>query len=355
LFSFTFSTVLRFCRWRPRVLQYGKTLSRRKKFSLVSAASIILILLSPNLLTKKLTEKIEKTEKTEKTNEKVVETELDRSLICPIVKPAHVLPELSTIVEVSPPVSEFLAGPVINSHPHGYVHNHERICEERQARLLFVVPSAPDNFQRRKGMRNSLVMKYVKNDSNSAVLLFFLGLPRFVGRKTVEIQSKINAEQEKYNDIVQLNFTDVYATTVVKMVSILKWESTFCYNADYVIRIDDDIEVNVSDAVAVVFRTGDYYHNFLLGTVNTGWAPIRAKESKYYVSELEYPPLTYPPFALGGLQAYPLQTARLLFEASLRLKTVWLEDVYITALCASKVNATLLADPDFKFVHEATP
>ena len=73
---------------------------------------------------------------------------------------------------------------------------------------------------------------------------------------------------------------------------------------------------------------------------------------KYVVPYEDYPFPKWPPYALGGLLGYPLKTVRLLYEASLRVKTVWLDDVYITGICARFVNVTLVHDSNFVFDHD---
>ena len=82
----------------------------------------------------------------------------------------------------------------------------------------------------------------------------------------------------------------------------------------------------------------------------------RDNRSKYFVSEEEFPAKTFPTFALGGLLGYPLKTVILLYEAALRVETLWLDDVYITGLCARRINATVLDDSIFttSFVHTGT-
>ncbi|XP_012941684.1 lactosylceramide 1,3-N-acetyl-beta-D-glucosaminyltransferase-like [Aplysia californica] len=277
--------------------------------------------------------------------------ELNRTLICPPAQPAPSLPDLSRIWKPVPALAEFLATPIVNPHQFKYVHNRQGICQERQTNILFAIPSAPGNFRRRDKVRLSPLGEFVRNNSNMATMLFFLGLPRFVGVKTQEVQKTIDTESKKHNDVIQEDFTDVYKNIRLKAVFMLKWVSTYCFNVTYVIRVDDDVRINVQGVVEAVFRVGRNHKNFVLGNVTKFWKVNRDPLSKYYVSLEEYPGPTYPPLAQGGMLAYPLRTVRLLYEASLRVRAVWLDDVYLTALCAPKVNATLLGDLQFTFVH----
>lgn len=54
---------------------------------------------------------------------------------------------------------------------------------------------------------------------------------------------------------------------------MLKWVIFHCYNANYVIRTDDDVKVNPQKIVESIYRVGSQYENFVLGNVAKGWKP----------------------------------------------------------------------------------
>ena len=287
--------------------------------------------------------------------------ELDLKVINPgPATPPRPLPELSKISNIPPNVLEFLKQPIINPHPYGFYHDMEDRCVRNKTRILIVIPSAPDNFLRRQIMRQSSVFRFAQESSLPVTVLFFLGFPKFVGTSTYEVQSLVNKEIEEFGDIVQAEFKDVYGNIRLKAQSMLKWASTYCYNASYVIRIDDDVIVDPDLVIESIFRIGSQHHNFVLGDVKTDYKVIRNNSSgnvnydKYAVPYKEYRHEKWPPFALGGLLGYPLNSVRLLYEASLRVKAVWLDDVYITGICAQYVNVTLLKDDDFVFQHSTS-
>lgn len=172
-----------------------------------------------------------------------------------------------------------------------------------------------------------------------------------VGEQRVKIQSLIDIEAGLYGDIVQESFVDVYENIRHKSVSMLKWASTSCQQATYVIRTDDDVVVDIPKVFRVMERKRQQFTDFIVGDRKDGWKPVRDTESKYFLSEQEYPPDTLPPFALGGLLGFPISTVSLLYQAALRTKPVWLDDVYITGLCAPNVDVPLLKDIDFWFKH----
>ncbi|XP_005103715.2 beta-1,3-galactosyltransferase 1-like [Aplysia californica] len=261
-------------------------------------------------------------------------------------------PPLPLLRNLSSKVEAFLEEPVINPHPYGYLHNPEMMCGEKHVDILFVIPSAPENVWKRRKVRKSGLGLYSRLKSFKSVsVVFFLGLPDAHKKQANLTQTIVCAEAEKYGDIVQENFTDVYRNIRLKAVSMLRWAATYCSNASYVIRMDDDVAITVNVILSSIKIVGSRYDNFVLGDVKKDWGPSRYAKNKYYVTKAEFANDTYPPFALGGLLGYPLKTVRLLFEASLRVKPLWLDDVYITGLCAPEIDAVLVSDMGFRFRH----
>ncbi|CAL1538675.1 unnamed protein product [Lymnaea stagnalis] len=248
---------------------------------------------------------------------------------------------------------ELLSQPVINDHSFEYIRNPVNACAFSRTEVLFIVPSAPENFQRRANTRKGAQSKYAREPSNNSKMVFFIGRPA-CGNDSAKIQAQIDDEFQTHRDIVQENFEDVYKNIRLKAVSMLKWTTTFCKEARFVIRTDDDVTVNVPKIVSVMEAKSRLHSEFILGDRKDGWKPVRkvhARFLKYFVSEEEYPDPTYPPFAVGGLLGYPLSTVSLLYQAALRVKPLWLDDVFITGICAVRLRIPLLKDPDFVFKH----
>ncbi|CAL1538674.1 unnamed protein product [Lymnaea stagnalis] len=247
-------------------------------------------------------------------------------------------------------LTRFLSQPVVNDHNFEFIRNPIDACAgSAPPEVLFVIPSAPGNSEKRDRVRKGALGAYAREPSNNATVLFFTGTPDCSEDWALQ-QAHIDDEFHLHGDIVQENFPDVYRNIRLKAVSMLRWAVTYCKHAKYVIRTDDDVVVNVKQIVSVVRQKHRDHLEFVIGVVKDDWKPARNK-GKYHMSVEEYPDPLYPPFALGGLLGYPLTSVALLYQAALRVKPIWLDDVYITGICASKVGVTLLRDPNFKFTH----
>ncbi|CAL1538676.1 unnamed protein product [Lymnaea stagnalis] len=244
-----------------------------------------------------------------------------------------------------------LSEPIIYNYNFADIRNPGDACAASKTQVLIVVASDPENFQRRIHVRTGSVGEYVREPANNAKLLFFMGRPP-CGKDSVKIQSKIADEFRLHRDTVQVNFEDVLKNVRLKGVSMLKWAVTFCREARFVIRIDDDVTANIPKILPVMEAKSRQYFDFVIGDIKEGWKPVRKENVqylKYSVSEDEYPEPTYPPFAVGGLVGYPMSTVSLLYQAALRLKPLWLDDVFITGICAVKLRVPLVRDRDFVF------
>ncbi|CAL1532753.1 unnamed protein product [Lymnaea stagnalis] len=248
-------------------------------------------------------------------------------------------------------VFKFLSEPAIRKHDFPYIHNPKEECARRKIDLVLAVSSAPENFEFRMKTREGLKGSYAHERSNNATLLFFIGRSNH-HNKSKRFQVEINMEMRRFGDIVQEDFVDSYRNLTLKTISVLKWVSTFCTRTAYVIKSDDDVGIKVAYAVAALQRYQKRFGNFLLGRWNTMNIVMRNKQAKNYVSVEEYPHPTFPPHVLGGAMGFPVSTAKLLFQASLRIPPAGLEDVYISGVCAPRVGVPVFMDADFDFKHK---
>ncbi|XP_059173043.1 beta-1,3-galactosyltransferase 1-like [Physella acuta] len=255
--------------------------------------------------------------------------------------------QLRQNINIQRSVITFLSQPIRNKHNFSYLHNPENTCRQSLVKVLNVVPSALGNFDPRNKLRSGKRFDFINNTSNHARMLFFLGTTR-----NETLLEQINKEAEQFGDIVQENYLDIYKNIRYKAMSMLKWASTFCPDTNYVLRTDDDIDIDMEKIVDAMIQTNQRLENFILAKLVKNGRVFRDKNHKVYISEEEYPNSTYPTFGLGGLLGYPMGTVRLLYQAALRVKPIWLDDVFITALCAPKVNVTLLEHPAFTFKHK---
>ena len=233
-------------------------------------------------------------------------------------------------------IKPFLHDPVINPHPYKYTLNPSQACQE-DVFLLVYVHSHPANSHRRGVIRNTW-----GNPSNFPVVpikvVFILGT--IVGKEDLEMT--VQLESMEFDDIVQENFLDAYENMTLKAVSALKWISSYCSNAKYVMKTDDDALINMYTVVRHLLDLDEsnvYNHKLLLCRV--WWKMDVSRNGKWAVPEKVIPDNYYPPYCSGIMYVMSMDVALVLYHMSLSIKPFWVDDVYITGLIPRRIGLEL--------------
>ncbi|ESP01954.1 hypothetical protein LOTGIDRAFT_111417 [Lottia gigantea] len=209
-----------------------------------------------------------------------------------------------------------------------------QVCSDKTVNMLVYVHSAPDNLHRRLAIRGTWgssdnLKKY------KVKIVFVSGMSN-----NFTIADKLNMENKRYGDILQANFHDTYKNLTMKAKSAITWISKYCKNVTYVLKTDDDTFVHLErlQKYIVTLETKSRPVTDLLACnyKNNYVFPFRDKNSKYYVSEKEYPWDKFPPFCQG--MAY-LMSSDVVHKLNKGVRNpsknqpfVWLDDVYITGV-----------------------
>ncbi|XP_011867110.1 PREDICTED: beta-1,3-galactosyltransferase 5 [Vollenhovia emeryi] len=169
--------------------------------------------------------------------------------------------------------------------------------------------------------------------------VFLLGkLSGDAERKTRVAQNALLDESRRYNDILQGDFADTYRNLTRKHLMGLRWAVDTCRDVRYIVKMDDDIVVNVY-GILEGLRSGKMEENSLTGCLLTNMVPIREPASKWYVSEAEYAGSVYPDFVSGWLYiTRPRVASRLIDHAESSREYFWIDDVFVTGILRRALN-----------------
>ncbi|CAG2255812.1 unnamed protein product [Mytilus edulis] len=214
-----------------------------------------------------------------------------------------------------------LVDPLIHKHRYTSLRNTGTTCTEKHVFLLVLVYSATYKFDERHIIRKTFGS--VSKFDNKLIKYVFV-----LGQTMNDTQQKeIEQESVKYRDIIQGNFMDSYRNLTYKRVFSLFWMSRFCYNVTYVIKIDDDITINIPVLIPYLSNKQNktkVLECFLL----TKARPRRGKRNKWYTSPSDYPFATFPPYCAGPSSIMSLDVIQEMYEATTIMPFFWLEDVY---------------------------
>lgn len=106
--------------------------------------------------------------------------------------------------------------------------------------VIFIITSFYRNIETRSAIRRAYYIKKLAHFNFKKVFLLGIG----PDNKYVNVKA-IQNEASRFGDIVQGNFIEAYRNLTYKHVMGLKWISENCSSAKYVIKMDDDIVINL--------------------------------------------------------------------------------------------------------------
>ncbi|XP_071530209.1 beta-1,3-galactosyltransferase 1-like isoform X2 [Panulirus ornatus] len=213
-----------------------------------------------------------------------------------------------------------------NPHDFHMIINNANVCSsEKQVWLLVLVSSAVDNFHRRRAIRDTWGGTTPLAASH-AKLVFLLGNPH-----DRRIQTQVVEESRTYGDILEEDFVDSYMNLTLKSVMGLKWASSYCQQAQYIMKTDDDMFINIPSLLT-----------YLQEAARSRWMTGCIKQKKSFrpvnvAPGMPMPP-AHPPFLAGAGYVMSGDIVEELYKASLNTRIIPVEDVYVTAHLAKAIG-----------------
>ncbi|BFZ22578.1 hypothetical protein BsWGS_25617 [Bradybaena similaris] len=261
-------------------------------------------------------------------------------------------PTIQTNLNLVTTERSFLREQVVNPHDFNYVLKPNVSCSNEDVTLVICVPITSTNYEGRAVVRQTWG-SYAYNTSNKARLVFFIGLiPPESEHSTAYTQRNITEESSQYGDILQEDFIDSYRNLSLKSVAILKWVSLFCNATRFVLKADDDMYVNIPFLVKTLHQYSldkSRPEAYVVGSLQVNAQPNRDSSSKWHTPTSVFSLNTYPNYVSGTAYAMTGIAAALLYQASLRVPSFWLEDIYITGICAKKASVQVYNSDYFSY------
>ncbi|XP_074103620.1 beta-1,3-galactosyltransferase brn [Cotesia typhae] len=173
----------------------------------------------------------------------------------------------------------------INYYNYTYISDIKEHCVDNDyhtLRIIFIVKSAIDHFERRIAIRNSWGHKKRFFDVPTRTV-FLLGINSNIDKLS---QLKLDEEIKKYKDIVQANYIDTYYNNTIKTMMGLKWAVNYCSNSKFYMFVDDDIYVSVKNVLRFI-RNPTSYPDYLQDPNRLG-GPRKREISESYVPNYNY-------------------------------------------------------------------
>ncbi|KAL1251179.1 hypothetical protein QQF64_018975 [Cirrhinus molitorella] len=206
--------------------------------------------------------------------------------------------------------------------------------------LVFMVPVGPHQINARNAIRSTW-----GNESSvqgqTVLTLFLVGLTG-----GPEAQQRLEEESRQHRDLVQSNFVDSYFNLTIKTMVIMDWLATRCPQANYSMKVDSDMYINMENLMSLLLAPNTPRENYITGYLMWNQPVIRDKNSKWYVPEDLYPEPKYPTYVLGMGYVFSNDLPSKIVKASEAIKPFNIEDAYVgTCLKQLGVNPSGAPDP----------
>ncbi|XP_072161427.1 beta-1,3-galactosyltransferase 1-like [Bemisia tabaci] len=247
-----------------------------------------------------------------------------------------------------PDVVKYLKNDLVKDrYVEGFDIESRDLCPESGSNLkvLILVSTGRENYGKRMAIRHTWGHYAHRKDIS---LGFLIGRGRHPAS-----DSKIQEEQQVHGDIILGRFVDTYANLTLKTTAMLEWSTTFCPEARYLFKADDDVFVNVPRILELT-QEKKAETRAIFGRLFLRWQTPRDSGFKHYVSPQEYAPSILPDYVHGPGYLITGDIKRDLYEMALSTPFFLLEDCFFTGFIATAIGARKIGvDASFELQDKA--
>ncbi|XP_075711569.1 beta-1,3-galactosyltransferase 1-like [Rhinoderma darwinii] len=209
--------------------------------------------------------------------------------------------------------------------PYKFVINQPDKCKNRNPFLVIMVFGESHDQESRQAIRETWGNEKIYDVD--VVSIFLFGLPHVAPDQT---QRLLEQESVVFGDIIQQDFMDKYYNLTLKTLMGMEWVTTFCSTASYVIKIDNDMFLNVDYLVHQVLHTNvPVRKNYFTGAIVANTGPLRSTAYKWYVPKEVYPNDTYPPYCAGPGYVFSVDMAKKIYDLAQEIRVIPMEDAFM--------------------------
>ena len=224
----------------------------------------------------------------------------------------------------------------------GFTVGREEACDHSDTDILLTVMviSAPDHFQQRAAIRSTWGRSVA-----GGLVTFLLG-----EAEDEAARAEVMRESEAHQDLVINKIPDLYQNLSLKTLSAFQWLLRFCSASSFLLKVDDDMFVQVDKVLAKIknILQQNSHPRLILGNISRGWRPVRNPQSKYLITAAQYAADTYPDFATGPSYLLSRAAVAEILPAALEAAYLHLEDVFLTGVVAESLGIQRVDEEEFK-------
>jgi len=149
-----------------------------------------------------------------------------------------------------------------------------------------------------------------------------------------KIEQRLESEANEFDDMIMINSNENYTNIIRKHFALIEWSIDYCTNVSYVIKLDDDVFVNIQLLLRNILVNEELSPNekFIYCNNVENAKPIKDKESEWRVDDRLYPYEFYPPFCESFAYVTNIPTLKTVREQSRMVPMFYLDNMYLTGM-----------------------
>ncbi|XP_037045011.1 beta-1,3-galactosyltransferase 5-like [Bradysia coprophila] len=243
--------------------------------------------------------------------------------------------------------------PILSLPPHRpkskFVFMNKHLCvssaadNENQRTAVIVVLSSRKNFYRRNLVRQTYGT--VKNANNVRILTIIFVLANSNGQEDDEANNnKLKEEADRYGDVIMGDFVDAYRNLTLKTIMAYDWITSYCRQAQIVVKTDDDVLVNIFELTRQLdsFSPADMVSSNIWCKLHQNENTVNDTESRFYASPVDFPSGKFPDHCAGVGYITPFHVIERIVDDISRSfvgRVCTHEDVFMTAIVPTHINS----------------
>lgn len=207
--------------------------------------------------------------------------------------------------------------------------------------LLVTVCSHPERLEYRQAIRET----WGSTRGQEFQVLFLVGK-----HDDPYWNSLMEKENSLHGDILQVDVIDSYRNLSLKVIGGLCWLGEALQTADYIMKTDDDVYINVWYLLRLL-KENIIDGQQILGALSIKSPVKRDLRDPWGVKYSEFAPKIYPPYVSGGAYVMSRNAVQKLCiqKGTRKSPFVHLEDVYVTGILAQATGIGHVAHSGFSF------
>ncbi|XP_053394423.1 beta-1,3-galactosyltransferase 1-like [Mercenaria mercenaria] len=200
--------------------------------------------------------------------------------------------------------------------------------------VLIIVHTATSHYKHRLAIRETWANNSYYPKLGSVRVLFLLGKV-----KNASLQDDIEKEFKQHADILQGDFIDSYHNITYKGVMAYKWLNEKCRNAKTVLKVDDDVIVNMFHFLSKYVSLLQHKTRYIFCRRFHNTKIMRNGASKWHVENSVFKNQKfYPDYCQGFVVVISNDIVPALYDSALQQPFFWVDDIYLYGLVPKNIS-----------------